>query len=402
VIGPPVEHPPFLFVVGCGRSGTSVLRTVLDTHSDLAVVHEGHFVVPLSRRRVYYERPGGFDVERFTAHLLAAPTIGGNLGFGPDDVRAALDGAPVADYADAIRRLFRYYAKRQGKSRYGDKMPGYVLRIPVLAQLFPEARFVHIIRDGRDVALSAMAIDGRGRDPVTLALDWRHRVLAGRTSGRQLGPRRYHEVRYEQLLAEPPTQIASLCRFLDIDYEPAMLRFFERADAVPDKVRANPRHARLAEPLSVGQRSWRTAMSRADLERFEAVAGDLLSELDYERAAPHPSIAARTAAAFGLVRRQVERARARAPGAVRRAVGRSGIYSRPATVGGAEMSDVAHGHEQAHTHEHAHGENAHSHAHDSHDHEHVEHSHEHEHDGVVHTHGHAHEVGLEADHHHDG
>jgi hypothetical protein len=295
---------------------------VLDGHSELAVAHEGRFVVPLGRRRARYEGPDGFDTDAFAADLLADRAVRGNLELESEDVRTALDGSPVADYPDAVRRVFAYFAARRNKSRYGDKMPAYVLRIPFLAGMFPEARFVHIIRDGRDVALSAAAFRGALTDPVALAIDWCERVDAGRRAGQALGAIRYHEVRYEQLVAEPEAPIAGVCAFLDLPFEPAMLQFFERHDDVPAKLRDNPRHARLAEPLSAGSRSWRTAMAPADRERFEAVAGDLLTDLGYERAVRDPPAGARVAAAWGRLRWQLDRARARGPGAVRRALGR--------------------------------------------------------------------------------
>jgi hypothetical protein len=312
------EPPPFTFVVGCGRSGTSVLRSVLDEHSQLAIAHEGRFVFPLSRRRATYERPGRFDAERFAGDLLGDPGVRENLMLDRSDVTEALGGTAISDYPDAVRRIFACYAAKRGKTRYGDKMPAYVLHMPELADMFLESRFVHIIRDGRDVALSALAIDGKTNDLVTVAIDWRRRVEAGRAAGRRLGPDRYHEVRYEQLLSDPEPQIALVCQFLDLDYEPAMLQFFARGDGTPRKVRANPRHARLAEPLSPGSRAWGSDMSTADVERFEAVAGGLLSELAYARAFPRPSVSARLAGLWGDARWQVRRARRRAPGFARR------------------------------------------------------------------------------------
>lgn len=313
---------PFVFVVGCGRSGTTVLRTVLDSHPDLAVSHEGRFVYPLSRRRATYERSGGFAVDAFAADLLADRAVRTNLGLEEHDLRAALSGAPVADYPDAVRRIFAHYAARAGKRRYGDKMPAYVLHLPVLAEMFPEARFVHIIRDGRDVALSSMAIADNRLDALDLALNWKVRVGTGRADGLRLGPARYHEVRYEALIAEPAAQVAGLCEFLDLDFDPAMLRFSEQRAGVPDKVLVNPRHARLAEPLSPGTRSWRTHMVRRDLEVFEAAAGPLLTELGYERAVPRPPLSARARVARGWVGHQVDRGRARLPGLLRRTVAR--------------------------------------------------------------------------------
>ena len=179
--------PPFLFVVGCGRSGTTVLRTILDAHPELAVTHESKFIAPLGIRRHRYEQPDGFDVERFIHDLSAdrrcpgQPRARGGLGEGGlGDPGVRLPGRRAPD----LRRL----RARQHKQRYGDKMPGAVLRIPLLAELFPEARFVHIIRDGRDVALSSMAIEGLDHDPVSWALNWKARVTAGRKAGRGSGP----------------------------------------------------------------------------------------------------------------------------------------------------------------------------------------------------------------------
>ena len=125
-----------------------MLRTILDAHPELAVTHESKFVAPLGIRRRRYERPEGFDVDRFTRDLLADAGVRANLGLKEVWVREAL-ATPVSDFPDAVRRIFAAYAARQDKRRYGDKMPGSVLRIPLLAELFPEARFVHIIRDGR-------------------------------------------------------------------------------------------------------------------------------------------------------------------------------------------------------------------------------------------------------------
>ena len=129
----PEQPPPFVFVLGAGRSGTSVLRSVLDGHSRLAVSHEGRFVFPLSRRRAGTNapraststpsRPTSSPIRRSAATSASNPTTCGS----------ALGGAPVADYPDAVRRVFAHYPAQRGKSRYGDKMPAYVLRIPALA-----------------------------------------------------------------------------------------------------------------------------------------------------------------------------------------------------------------------------------------------------------------------------
>lgn len=307
----PAERP--VFVVGCGRSGTTVLRSVLDAHPELAVAHEARFIPRLARRRQRYELAEGFAVDRLVEDLTGNPAITENLGMGPDDLRAALGGEPVAGYPDAVARIFGAYARRHGKQRWGDKMPGYVLQIPLLASLFPACQFVHVVRDGRDVALSSLAIEDTDDQLALLASNWRHRVSVGRRAGGQLGPDRYREVRYEGLVDDGATTVEGLCAFLGLPFDERMLAVPATGSA-PDRLLANPRHARLHEPVSRGPRSWRTDMAADDLALFEAIAGPVLDELGYERGAPPPGRIVRLRARWARARWQVARARSRRRG----------------------------------------------------------------------------------------
>lgn len=183
----------------------------------------------------------------------------------------------------------------KGKRYVGEKSPGYVRHIPTLHELWPDARIVHLIRDGRDVCLSARAwskaerILGRfptwNEDEVaTAALWWEWHVRRGRETGAPLGAGRYIEISYEALVAEPEAQCARLCAFLDVPYEGAMLRFHE------GRTRSRPARTTKAAwlPVTRGLRSWESQMPAGDVERFEATAGLLLTELAYTRAVPTP------------------------------------------------------------------------------------------------------------------
>jgi hypothetical protein len=274
----------FPFIVGSPRSGTTLLRAMFDSHSDLAIPPESYFIVGLYRRLADGQHP--LDREAFLAKLMAHERFG-RWGIGPHEVAAAFDRDVPATYADAIRSVYRLYAKVRGKSRYGDKTPRYSIDVPLLAELFPEARFIQIVRDGRDVALSLMDVrlgQGHVREAALL---WRARVRAARRAGVVLGPYRYREVRYEDLVDDPESILTRLCSFIDLDFEPSMLRYFERIGEIPDPalgVRYRPgHHSRLRLPPTKGLRDWRSQMSRDDLAVFEADAGDLLSELGYER-----------------------------------------------------------------------------------------------------------------------
>jgi hypothetical protein len=221
-----------------------------------------------------------------------------------EDVERLLDSHGPASYAHFVSGIFELYGRRRGKPLVGDKTPGYVREMATLHALWPRARFVHLIRDGRDVWLSVADWNkadrslGRfatwPRDPVTTAaLWWERSVRLGRETGRPLGPALYHEVRYEDLVGDPAEVSRALCTFLGIAYDEAMLQYHEGRQRD-----AGGRSAKSAWlPPTPGLRDWRKQMAAADVERFEAAAGDLLDELGYPRATPRPSRESREVAA---------------------------------------------------------------------------------------------------------
>lgn len=276
------DLPVFPFFVGRGRSGTTLLLAMFDSRSDMAVPYESRFAVSMGRAPARYEAQGSFHRGRFLEDLTVID------GFQAWDlpvhlVREELEAAPPATLPDALRAVYRAYARAQGKPRYAEKSPGYVMHIPLLARMFPEARFVHIIRDGRDVALSYRASSWGTNDIAESAYYWRRFVKEGRRAGRLLGAARYREVRYERLVEEPSEVVEELCDFLDLTFEPAMLRYFERAGSVLGKIDGpwQGAHANLVRPPTKGMRDWRREMAPEDRLLFEALAGDLLVELGY-------------------------------------------------------------------------------------------------------------------------
>jgi hypothetical protein len=296
----------FPFFVGCGRSGTTLFRAIFDSHPDLAIPGESHFIVHLLPNRRRYETAMGLDAEAFLADLLPHPRFR-LWRLADDDVRSALKEDRPSTLADAIRTVFRLYAASQGKSRFGDKTPGYVSHLSSLAALFPEARFVHIIRDGRDVGLSYLDVSF-GPDTVErAAIHWERMVERGRQAGRRLGPDRYVQVRYEDLLDDPEATARALCAFADLEFHPRMLRYPERAADVARGSAFPEAHGRLALPPTKGLRDWRTQMAQKDVTAFELLAGDLLTELGYERTVQRAGVRVRARVAGSRLRIQAGR-----------------------------------------------------------------------------------------------
>jgi hypothetical protein len=272
---------------------------MVDAHPAIAVLPETHWITGSLDARLV---PEG-KVTPALIEALAADVRFLRLGIGRDDLQALMASGAELSYAALVKAVFDLYGQQRGKALVGDKTPRYVRSIAVLHELFPEARFVHLIRDGRDVCLSVMNwkkgphfLGGfvTSSDPVsTSALWWEWDVRRGSEAGNELKPQLYHEVRYESLVDRPDEVCAGLCRFLDLQYDPLMVSFHE--GRIRHKQGLDAKHAWL--PVTAGLRDWRQQMPRDDAERFEALAGDLLDELGYARSVSHLSALVRRRAA---------------------------------------------------------------------------------------------------------
>jgi Sulfotransferase family len=275
-----VEHStPPLIVLGVRRSGTTLLRVMLDRSSQLAVPDESYFIPQLAERH-----RGGVDVEDFVEDLRRIPTLR-EWEVDPGKVRERLrPGMPVGE---AVGAVFATYAADRGKARWGDKTPMYMQYLPLLERLFPDALYVHLVRDGRDAAASYLQMPsgivteswGHPTSAAGFGCQWGTEVKAARALGRRVGPARYHELRYEQLVESPEDVLEAVCSFAALPWEPDMLGYAQEVD-----VSARPHQQSLKRPPTSGLRNWRTELGAGDVAGFEDVAGDVLAELGYELA----------------------------------------------------------------------------------------------------------------------
>jgi hypothetical protein len=271
-----VPDAPPLIVLGVRRSGTTLLRVMLDRNRALAVPDESYFVPQLARRH-----RGRVDPAAFVDDLRRLPTLV-EWGLSPDAVSARLREGMTT--GEAIAAVFAAYAAERGKARWGDKTPLYMQYLPLLERLFPRAAYVHLIRDGRDAAMSFLDVPsgimtagwGHPRDAGGFAAQWASEIRAARALGERVGER-YLEVRYETLVASPGEELGRVCGFAALEYDDAMLGYVGQTDS------ARKEHQRrLDEPPRVGVRDWRSEMPPADVAAFESVAGDVLGELGYD------------------------------------------------------------------------------------------------------------------------
>jgi hypothetical protein len=241
-----------IFNVGARRSGTFWLQRIVTAHPDVAAVPSethlfSHGIAPL--------------FERFQ-HSLRSSTGVGEVYVERD---AALDAA--RDLCDVVFSGML----PPGASRMAERTPLHVLHLDLIAAIYPDARFVHIIRDGRDVALSIAAQEWGPREIEEAAAEWGDAVRTAREA--RLPADAYHEVRYEELLADPSTAASEIFDWLELPADGTVI-----AAAVAEAgIGAN-----LGESGSgIGAAKWREAYSAADLDAFDRAAGNVLRELGY-------------------------------------------------------------------------------------------------------------------------
>lgn len=289
--------PPMPVVVGAPRSGTTLLRLMLDAHPELAIPPETGFLATLAQLA---HRPGVSReevAEILTRFPREAPTWP-DFGIGQEALREALQKSEPFTAGEGARAFYRLYAARFGKARWGDKTPMYCFHIAEIRALLPEARFVHVIRDGRDVALSLRGLwFAPGAGMRDLARHWCRHVVEARRQGAALNGE-YVEVRYEELVLDPGEVLAQLCGFLALPFRREMLgyhlrarsRLSEHADRVgiggevlvTRGQRLELQRRTMQPPDRDRVWRWKAEMTQEERSDFEAEAGSLLRELGYE------------------------------------------------------------------------------------------------------------------------
>jgi LPS sulfotransferase NodH len=272
-----VDRP--VIVLGCPRSGTTLLQVAVHAHPRMALPPETWLLVDAYRRRLDFgdltERAGR---ERVAEWVLARRKTR-DLGLDAVQLRQRIVSAPPT-LGSCLGTVLQAYAERFGKTRWGDKRPGYYQDVRVLLRLFPDAQFVHVVRDGRDCVASLKRMPWWRTGSSNAVATWVEALELGRHWSRKLGPDTWHTVQYEHLLADPEAELRRLCGFLGETYDPAMLRTGEVAQvAVP---RRKTWHSHTAQPMdSTRIAAYRTGLDHDELALIETVAGRWLEHYGY-------------------------------------------------------------------------------------------------------------------------
>lgn len=301
-IPPQPTTTPAPFIVGVARSGTTLLRFMLDRHPELAIPAETHFLPAVI---AHPETGRTLDRDSFV-HRATSGFAWADCGLDKDAFSSAVAALETFTVADGIRTFYRLCAAAQHKTRWGDKTPTYADHISAISAILPEAHFVHIIRDGRAVAASRRHLSfGPGPEIAAQARDWCRKIRSARLQAHACP--HFLEVRYEDLLLDTEAVLRGICAFLELDFCPSMLDFQSAARERLGEFRdwhlpagevfmtgdyRRDIHSRTKLPLDAGRIDhWRLAFSPQDVAVFEAEAGDLLTELGYPLTTQMPGAA---------------------------------------------------------------------------------------------------------------
>ncbi|MDZ7265877.1 MAG: sulfotransferase [candidate division KSB1 bacterium] len=258
-------------MIGSQRSGTSFLYRLIRNYLRIGFGRDnGNFIRFMKHLPQYGDLQQTRNLERLLHDLFHLPEFKKRFRGLALDIGCFIANLETRTYAEIVRRFYAEWAyfKDPDAMRWGGKTPDYSIHAATLHQLLPDAKFIHIIRDGRDVALSLFRLAWGPKDPMLAAQHWQERVQSALAFGRRVGPDSYLELRYENLVQHPAREFERLVRFIayEGDIEEIVHRF--RREIVDTVKRDN-------------FDKWRKQMPRRQIRVFEQLAGGTLQTLGY-------------------------------------------------------------------------------------------------------------------------
>lgn len=275
------EVPP-VFMFGFERSGTTLLSMIVGAHPDIAVPFS---VTGMWYR--YWDRIADYghlrtrdDLVRMVADLLGEERIQlWDARFSRDEILADLE---PGSFAAVVDRFHSAYARAKGKAHWANLDIATLDRMDSAHAWFPRARFIHIVRDGRDIALSHETMPYGAANVLEAAEAWSHRLQVNLKMGAILGPARYLVVRYEDLVLDTEPTLRRMCEFMGVPYAEQMMKYTEMVEEKVPEDRRWLWPALDKPPVKDNAYRWKSRMGDAKRIVFEGAGREMLAELGYE------------------------------------------------------------------------------------------------------------------------
>ncbi len=273
-----------IFIVGANRSGTTLLRLILNAHSNIAIPEEVlYFRSQIGPYQIDDWAAASITIEEYkeiVAEFIRRVEI-------PDldklEVAKLLEGMPK-NLRSPYKGLMEYWTRTQEKIRWGEKTPGNLFYSDIINEMFPDAKFIHMVRDPRAGVFSMEQVWFFPEDVIFNALSRHKHMTVGRATLENSVPKkRILTLRYEDLVADPMANVRQICEFIGEKFEDQMMTYYKGAGKHMRSDAAAGFNASATKPISAsGQDKWKAGLSRSDIAAIELISEQEMEEFGYQ------------------------------------------------------------------------------------------------------------------------
>lgn len=267
-----------VFIVGVGRSGTTLLMSMLNAHPEVAFPPEFHFI------NQHLAQAPRATLEQAVARLQADARFE-RLQIDLDEVIRPFKIDQPFTMPNLYRAILSYYAQQQNVTTIGDKAPKYVEYLPVIQHIVPDAKIIHLIRDPRDVYLSRTKAEWSSkRSDLLQFLAYRAQYDLGRHQGPKLFAQNYLEIQYEHLLIQPQAELEKISNLLQIPFSDKMLQFSKSAQTLVASDEMAWKKEVLGPLLTNNMNKWANELTPQQITRIETACTPTFEDGLYQKA----------------------------------------------------------------------------------------------------------------------
>ena len=272
------------FILGNPRSGTTLLRLILNAHPKIGVPPECGMIQWWHEKYKNWGSDDTQEVDQFKKDILSSKKIEDW-----DQRRIQLDNLftlPLSSYAEVFTKLYQSYT---GKPIVGDKNNYYINHLELIGSIYPTSKYIHLVRDGRDVACSYKGIKELDQslkylpnvpfDIKSIADEWRENIINVDEFGKRLADN-FYTIKYEDILVNPKEEIEALCDFLEVNFNHHTLEFHRTNDEPKSMLNWKQKTLQPLDEKNFGM--FRNKLSEAEILVFNKIAGNQLKYYGYE------------------------------------------------------------------------------------------------------------------------
>ena len=290
-----ISYNPPIFIIGNPRSGTSMFRLMLTSHQNLAIAPESGFMLWWKNKYSDWSVEDNTDrLDEFISDLFTSRRFE-YWELKESEVKSFIKEQQPMKYSELISLVYMLWAKKIDKEDavWGDKNNYYLNHIPELNELYPDAKFIHIIRDGRDVATSYMKLSeiknkvhlapNLPDEIAVIAKEWTSNISTILASLSRIENEKYTEIRYEDLISNPELELKRICQFLNLVYDESMLGFneYNRKHNLEPKDYMSWKAETYKKLNSDAVGKWKSILSLDQIAIFEKIAKEPLNRFNY-------------------------------------------------------------------------------------------------------------------------